>query len=142
MKLGSEDFHQLFQTSTWGWCYKWFVEESNLVNLHWIFSKAVNQITSEQECLPGSAWKRVKAFVGVTMVFTKVISKLLRPQSFVVIRKNLNGTITVFAECHCKFKGLVLGQALFISMIFSIWVKVGFSDQSHSMPTLSTGEGE
>ena len=51
----------------------------------------VNHITSERECVRDSAWKRVKAFVGVTMTFTKVISKLLRRQNFAVVRKNLDG---------------------------------------------------
>ena len=67
---------------------------------------SVNQVTTEQECLQDSAQKRVKTFVGITVVFAKVISKLSQWQNFAVIRKSLEGTTTVFAECCHKFRGL------------------------------------
>ena len=35
-----------------------------------------------------------------------MISKLLRPQNFAIVRKNLDSTATAFAECHRKFRGL------------------------------------
>ena len=40
------------------------------------------------------------------MTFTKVISKLSWRQNFAVVRKNLDGTTTAFAECRRKFRGL------------------------------------
>ena len=67
---------------------------------------SVNHVTSEGECLRDSARKRVKTFVGVTMTFTKVMSKLSRRQNFAVVRKNLDDTTTAFAECRRKFRGL------------------------------------
>ena len=66
----------------------------------------VYQVTSERECLRDSARKRIKTFVGVTMTFTKVISKLSRRQNFAVVRKNLDDTTMAFAECRPKFRGL------------------------------------
>ena len=36
----------------------------------------------------------------------KVISKLLQQQNFAIVRKDLDGTMTAFAECHRKFRGL------------------------------------
>ena len=66
-----------------------------------IISKAVNHITSEQECLHHHAWKRAKVFVGVTMAFTKVAFKLFTMaftnfqnyhENKILLRKNLDNT--------------------------------------------------
>ena len=90
MKWRNDNFHQLFKTIMWGLQhYNWFGEESGLVNLNWIFSKAVNHITSKLECLRDSASKRLKTFVGLTMVFTKVIYKLSQWENFAFLRKTL-----------------------------------------------------
>ena len=70
-----------------------------MVNLPWVFPKAVNHITNERGI-------KVKTFVDVTLVFTKVISKLSWSQNFVVIRKKPNGTTKAFAECCHKFRWL------------------------------------
>ena len=61
-------------------------------------------VISERECR-GDCLKK-STFVGVTMNFTKVISKLLRRQNFAVVRKNLDGTTAAFAECCRKLRGL------------------------------------
>ena len=77
-----------------------------MANLRWIFLKSVNHITSEQECLWGRAWTRVKAFVDVIMALIKVISEISWWQNFAIIRKNVSGTMAAFAQCCYKFREL------------------------------------
>ena len=65
----------------------------------------VNHVTSKQrECLRDSARKRVKTFVGVTITFTKVISKLLRQQKF--CRRKKKPRRHYDGICRRKFRGL------------------------------------
>ena len=89
MKLRSDDFHQLP-----------LHKACNITSVYYV--------TCERECLQDSAWIRVKTFVGVTMTFNKVISKLSQWQNFAIIRKNLDSATTTFAKCCHKFIGLKL----------------------------------
>ena len=44
------------------------------------------------------------------MAFTKVIPKLSQQKNFAVVRKNLDGNMTAFAECRYQFRGLIYVQ--------------------------------
>ena len=62
------------------------------------------------------------------MVFTKVISKLPRRQNFAAIRKNLDGTMTAFAECRHKLRGLNSRKLKVNQNIFGWeWSKMGMA---------------
>ena len=103
--LRTDDFHQLFKTLTRGFTAQkikfsfknffskcdqirkvmdlvTFTEEILNRKLHFLCSAcnitSVNHVTSMRECLRGRAYKTVKTFIGVTMAFTKMISKLSR----------------------------------------------------------------
>ena len=110
--------------------YKRFGKESDQVNLCWIFSKVVNHIRSELECLQDSAWMRVKTLFGVAMVFTEVTSKLSQQQNFAVIRKNFDGTSKAFATYHRKFRGLLINvnylfntKIVLLRLYISPWIQ-------------------
>ena len=110
--------------------YKWFGKESDQLNLCWIFSKAVNHIKSELECLWDSAWMTVKTLFGVAIVFTEVISKLSQQQNFAVIRKNFDSTSKAFATYHRKFRGLLINvnylfntKIVLLRLYISPWIR-------------------
>ena len=86
--------------------------ELDMVNLCWIFSKAVNHITSEWECLEW--WechemvpeKEESQFMVLLWFLLKWYQNYHNSKILAVIRKHLDSTTMAFAECQCKFRGL------------------------------------